>query len=71
MTTFVAPVLRTAVTRLCIPATCQVPRRLPELALQPSRQHVHDTPVGSLNRSKMVAGSALKAVATWLQKVGE
>src|SRR4051812_32310737 len=76
MMTLVAPVARTALTRLCMPATWYpIPVQVP-----PSRRQVHaavglekllaKSGNGSLNRSKMTALLPLNAVATWLQNVG-
>src|SRR5216683_1288372 len=73
MMTFVAPVLRTAVTRDCMPATghCPLPLVGSPPYRHPSRQQGQSTPTGSLKRSNRVAGSLLNVVATWLQNVGE
>src|SRR2546429_5413390 len=80
MITLLAPAARTVLTSCCIPATGTL---LPALSVSmvphaapPSRQHVQlGAPLprkksgnGSLNRSKMVAGSPLNVLATDVQK---
>jgi hypothetical protein len=62
---WVAPADRTAVTRLCIPATGQLTGQP-----VPSRQQLHEMNSGSLKRSKRTAGSFWKVEATELQNAG-
>jgi hypothetical protein len=75
MITLEAPVARMVVTSCCMPATCHRPRASlacwSPVKTQPSRQHGHRTPTGSLNRSKRVAGSFLYMLATSVHIAGE
>src|SRR2546430_16171057 len=63
--TFVAPVPRTALTRVCIPAT------LNDEQFPPSRQQLQLMPYGSLNISKITELFPLSAFATCCQNRGE
>src|SRR2546430_15792010 len=67
--TLVAPVARTALSSVCMPAVCQVP--VQSLVVQPLSQQSQLMSCGSLKRSKTTPWSFLKKLATELQYAGE
>src|SRR3954466_6356088 len=84
MITFVAPVLRTALTSACMPTAPVARGPVHAPPALPSRQHCHDAAaaasvlsltlpfgIGSLNRSKITCGRSLKRLAPDCPKLTE